>query len=32
MQSLDAIDRRILNRLRLDARITNQALASEVGP
>ena len=31
MQSLDAIDRRILNRLRLDARITNQALASEVG-
>lgn len=28
---LDDIDRRILNRLRLDARMTNNALASEVG-
>ena len=31
MQALDDADRRILNRLRLDARITNSALAAEVG-
>lgn len=31
MQSLDDIDRRILSRLRLDARITNQKLADEIG-
>lgn len=31
MQGLDAADRRILTRLRLDARITNSALAAEVG-
>lgn len=31
MQPLDDIDRRILTCLRLDARITNHALASEVG-
>lgn len=28
---LDAIDRRILNRLQLDGRMTNQQLAEEVG-
>ena len=28
---LDAVDRRILNQLRLNARITNTALAREVG-
>ena len=31
MESLDAVDRRILNQLRLNARITNSALAREVG-
>lgn len=31
MHALDAADRRILSRLRLDARITNSALAAEVG-
>lgn len=31
MEALDAIDRRILNQLRLNARITNAALAREVG-
>ncbi len=31
MPSLDSADRRIINRLRLDARITNSALAAEVG-
>lgn len=31
MNGLDDADRRILNRLRLDARITNAALAAEVG-
>lgn len=30
-KSLDATDRRILNQLRLNARITNSALAREVG-
>lgn len=31
MPSLDSVDRKILSRLRLDARITNSALAAEVG-
>lgn len=31
MKALDAADRRILSRLRLNARITNSALAAEVG-
>lgn len=31
MQALDDADRRILNCLRLDARMTNSALAAEVG-
>src|SRR3546814_5784568 len=31
MQALDDADRRILTRLRLHARITNSALAAEVG-
>ncbi len=31
MRALDEADRRILTQLRLDARITNQALAAEVG-
>lgn len=31
MSTLDALDRRILNQLRLNARITNSALAREVG-
>ena len=31
MGTLDAVDRRILNQLRLNARITNSALAREVG-
>lgn len=31
MDALDAVDRRILNQLRLNARITNAALAREVG-
>jgi DNA-binding Lrp family transcriptional regulator len=31
LDALDAVDRRILNQLRLNARITNAALAREVG-
>ncbi len=31
MQTIDECDRRILARLRLDARITNAALAAEIG-
>lgn len=31
MDTLDAVDRRILNQMRLNARITNSALAREVG-
>jgi len=31
LSALDAVDRRILNQLRLNARVTNSALAKEVG-